>query len=96
MSSFLDTIAVLVVFAPWLVGATVNKALEHSRWRGVAICTTVIIALMAMFAFQACVCKTNDWGNDLQLIVASIDTVSLFPGMVYTVIIPLMAEEDEE
>jgi hypothetical protein len=96
VSSFLDTIAVLVVFAPWLVGATGNKALEHSRWRGVAICTTVIIALMAMFAFQACVCKTNDWGNDLQLIVASIDTVSLFPGMVYTVIIPLMAEEDEE
>ena len=93
MSSFLDTIAVLVVFAPWLVGATVNKALEHSRWRGVAICTTVIIALMAMFVFQACVCKTNG-GNDLQLIVASIDTVSLFPGMVYTVIIPLMAEEE--
>ena len=48
MSSFLDTIAVLIVFAPWLVGTTVNIVLENSRWRGIATCTAVIIALVAI------------------------------------------------
>ena len=96
MSSFLDTISIFIVFAPWLVGVTVGKALESSRWRGVATCIAVIAALVAMFAFQAYVWKANNWGNDLQLIVASIDTVALFPGMAYVVMMPLMAEEDEE
>ncbi|MBB1563095.1 hypothetical protein HG436_001660 [Candidatus Saccharibacteria bacterium] len=50
---------------------------------------------MAMFVFQACVCKTNDWGNDLQLIVASIDTAMLFSGA-FIVMAPYMTEEDEK
>lgn len=95
MSSFLDTIAVLIVFAPLLVGATVNKVFESNRWRDVATCIAVIAALTVVFTFQACVWRANNWDYGLKLIVVPIDTAMLFSGA-FIVMAPYMTEEDEK
>ena len=96
MSSFLDTIAVLIVFAPWLVGTTVNIVLENSRWRGVATCIAVIAALTVVFTFQACVWRVNNWDYGLKLIVASIDIAMLLFSGEFIAMAPYMTEEDEK
>ena len=96
MSSFLDTIAVFVVFAPLLVGATVNKAFESNRWRDVATCIAVIAALTVVFTFQACVWRVNSWDFVSQTMAVTVDMAVLFPAVAYFVMIPFMAEEDEE
>ena len=96
MSSFLDTIAVLIIFSPLLVGATVNKAFESSRWRGVATCIAVIAALTVVFTFQACVWRANDWDFVSQTMAIVIDTAVLFPGVAFFVMMPFMIEEDEK
>jgi hypothetical protein len=96
VSSFLDTIAVFVVFAPWLLGVTVNKALERSRWRGIATCCAIIAALVAMFAFQTHVWRVNSWDFVSQTMAVTVDMAVLFPAVAYFVMIPFMAEEDEE
>ena len=95
VSSFLDTIAVFVVFAPLLVGATVNKAFESNRWRDVATCIAVIATLTVVFTFQACVWRANNWDYGLKLIVVPIDTAMLLSGA-FIVMAPYMTEEDEK
>jgi hypothetical protein len=96
VSSFLDTIAVLIIFSPLLVGATVNKAFESSRWRGVATCIAVIAALTVVFTFQACVWRVNNWDYGLKLIVASIDIAMLLFSGEFIAMTPYMTEEDEK
>lgn len=96
VSSFLDTISIFIVFAPWLLGATVNKAFESDRWRDVATCIAVIAALTVVFAFQAHVWKANDWDFVSQTMAIVIDTAVLFPGVAFFVMMPFMIEEDEK
>jgi len=96
VSSFLDTIAVLIIFSPLLVGATVNKAFESSRWRGVATCIAVIAALTVVFTFQACVWRVNNWDFVSQTMAIVIDMALLWPGVAYFVMTPFMAEEKEK
>jgi len=96
VSSFLDTISIFIVFAPWLLGATVNKAFESDRWRDVATCIAVIAALTVVFTFQACVWRANDWDFVSQTMAIVIDTAVLFPGVAFFVMMPFMIEEDEK
>ena len=96
MSSFLDTISIFIVFAPWLLGATVNKAFESDRWRDVATCIAVIAALTVVFTFQACVWRVNNWDYGLKLIVASIDIAMLLFSGEFIAMAPYMTEEDEK
>ena len=96
MSSFLDTISIFIVFAPWLLGATVNKAFESDRWRDVATCSALFAAWRVVFAFQALFCNPHDWDFVSQTMAIVIDTAVLFPGVAFFVMMPFMIEEDEK
>ena len=96
MNAFLDVISIFSALAPWLLGVTVNIALENSKWRGIATCAAVITALAAMFIFQTHVWRVNNWDFVSQTMAIVIDMAVWFPAVAYVVMIPFMAEEDDK